>query len=99
VEAFFLVHTFAVEVEAKKVALHESREAQLAHLQHELPPVSPPPVPSPLLAAQIEGEMQEAQSTSGGDCFMANLANLPHDTRKFLTFAGTKLMSLFGFCL
>ena len=57
VEAFFLVHASATSGDRKErtTAQSESREAQLAHLHHEIAPLSPLP------SAQTEGESDKKE--------------------------------------
>jgi len=89
VEAFFLVHTHTIDPDEKKNNTRETRETQLAHLQQELPPVSPIPVSSNEFIPANDSDMHEAHSLSVLDSTHAGNSNLPPDTKKFLSFAET----------
>lgn len=89
VEAFFLVHASSSEREDKKLNVRESREAQLAHLQQDLPPVSPIE-PSQITenVQQRDSEMLDTINSTLLDTTGVPTASLSPDTQKFLTFAG-----------
>ena len=87
VEAFFLVHASSSEREEKKSNVRESREAQLAHLQQDLPPVSP--IESSRAApVQRDTEMLDSNNSTMLDATGTSAVPLSPDTQKFLTFAG-----------
>lgn len=87
VEAFFLVHASSSDKEEKTSTSRETREAQLAHLQQELPPVSPIQASSDARAHVNDTEMFE---TGSGvlDTSHIPAVTLSSDTKKFLKFAG-----------
>jgi len=88
VEAFFLVHASS-ERDDKKQNVRESREAQLAHLQQELPPVSPIEANSSEAEVQRDTEMIDSHRIESLlDTTGVVAPPLSPDTQKFLTFAG-----------
>lgn len=93
VEAFFLVHASATDKEEKKTNVRESREAQLAHLQQELPPVSPIEGGDSGLQGQGDSDMQDPHSSTMLDTSQSNIILSP-DTQKFLKFAGKKSLNM-----
>lgn len=87
-EAFFLVHASSSEREDKKQNVRETREAQLAHLQQELPPVSPIEPSRAGENSQRDAEMLDTHNSTMLDTTGIPTASLSPDTQKFLTFAG-----------
>ncbi|XP_021962373.1 E3 ubiquitin-protein ligase HUWE1 isoform X3 [Folsomia candida] len=87
VEAFFLVHASSVDKEEKN-STAESREAQLAHLQQDLPPVSPIEATSENRNL-VDTEMTEASGFGMLDVTQQNSTIVSLDTQKFLKFAET----------
>lgn len=88
-EAFFLVHASSSEREDKKTNVRETREAQLAHLQQELPPVSPiEPSTRPEAHVPRDPESLDTHNSTLLDTTGVAAASLSPDTQKFLTFAG-----------
>lgn len=85
-EAFFLVHASSVDKEEKN-STAESREAQLAHLQQDLPPVSPIEATSENRNL-VDTEMTEASGFGMLDVTQQNSTIVSLDTQKFLKFAG-----------
>ena len=82
-EAFFLVHASTVDKDSKKVKVRETREAQLAHLQQDLPPVSPVAPSDANTARENESSSQVATSSQS-----QQMANLSPDAQSFVKFAG-----------
>lgn len=82
VEAFFLVHAASAEKDDKNTS-RESREAQLAHLHQDLPPVSP-------IQASGENRLMETEMSDTSALLDASHSStlLSSDTQKFLKFAG-----------
>ncbi|XP_076049070.1 HECT, UBA and WWE domain containing E3 ubiquitin protein ligase 1 isoform X2 [Oratosquilla oratoria] len=87
VESFFLVHAAAGDRNDRAGGHSESREAQLAHLQHEIAPLSPLP------STALEGEgttTEEATVQPDGTLLVTSIKTfISSDTQKFLTFAET----------
>jgi len=86
VEAFFLVHASSSDRDDKKPVMRESREAQLAHLQQDLPPVSPVAGDS---SRNNDGELSESQGSSLVEASGGSSTVISPDTAKFLKFAET----------
>lgn len=87
------MHSSSNDKEEKNGGSRESREAQLAHLQQELPPVSPILQSATGPRTQIDSEMAEPSASSSAtlDVSTTNVS-LPSDTKKFLKFAGNFLL-------
>ena len=80
VEAFFLVHASASvpDKKTKPSTTSESREAQLAHLQHEIAPLSPLPASLDDGSGTPRNEKDQSSQEASVEC----------DSIKFLRFAG-----------
>ncbi|XP_042241661.1 E3 ubiquitin-protein ligase HUWE1-like isoform X2 [Homarus americanus] len=88
VEAFFLVHASAASGDRKErsTTQAESREAQLAHLHHEIAPLSPlPSVP----IDDGEGNVTQSGARKRENSVSQVSEFSPGDTEKFLKFAET----------